>query len=249
MGEFAGKTAIVTGASRGIGRAIALDLGGDGARVVVNYARSEPEAARVVEEVRAAGGDAIACQADVARKAEVERMLADALDAFGTVDLLVNNAGINIDRPFLELSEEDWDRVVDTNLKGAFLCSQAAGRVMDAGSGGCIVNISAVTAVTGRKNAANYCASKAGLDMLTKCVALELAPKVRVNSLAVGFIASPIVERLYTKEQLADIVEVTPLRRMGAYEEVAAAVRFFASEAAAFVTGQTLIVDGGRVMR
>ena len=249
MGEFAGKTAIVTGASRGIGRAIALDLGGDGARVVVNYARSEPEAARVVEEVRAGGGEAMACQADVARKAEVERMLADTLDAFGGLDLLVNNAGINIDRPFLELSEEDWDQVVDTNLKGAFLCSQAAGRVMDAGRGGCIVNISAVTAVTGRKNAANYCASKAGLDMLTKCVALELAPKVRVNSLAVGFIASPIVEKLYTEAQLADIVEVTPLRRMGAYEEVAAAVRFFASEAAAFVTGQTLIVDGGRVMR
>jgi 3-oxoacyl-[acyl-carrier protein] reductase len=249
MSEFAGKTAIITGASRGIGRAIGLDLGKDGARVVVNYASSESEAARVVEEVRAAGGEAVACQADVAAKADVERMLETALDAFGGVDLLVNNAGINIDRPFLEMSEADWDRVVDTNLKGAFLCSQAAGRAMRAAGGGCIVNISAVTAVTGRKEAANYCASKAGLDMLTKCIALELAPEVRVNGLGVGYISSPTVDALFTKAQLAEIVGVTPLQRMGAYEEIAAAVRFFASEAAAFITGQTLIVDGGRLMR
>lgn len=249
MDNFAGKTVIVTGASRGIGRQIAVDFAAAGARVVVNYSHSEKAAAEVLEQVRAAGGEAIACQADIASAAAVERMLATTLDSYGSVDVLVNNAGLNRDGPFLEMSEDDWDSVCGVNLKGPFLCSQAVGRVMMSAKRGSIVNISAVTAVDARKNAANYCSSKAGLNMLTKCMALELAPHVNVNCLALGFIDSPLVRELYSAAQLAAVVEETPLARMGSYEEVAAMVRFFASEAMSFTTGQTLIFDGGRIMR
>ena len=205
MNDFEDKTVIVTGASRSIGRQIALDFAAAGARVVVNYNRSEKAAAEVVEQVRAAGGEAMACQADIANARTVDRMLATTLNSYGVVDVLVNNAGLSIDKPFLELGEDDWDRVCDVNLKGPFLCSQAIGREMMSARSGCIINISAVTAIDARKNVANYCSSKAALNMLTKCMALELAPHVNVNCLALGFIDSPLVYEHYTSEQLADI--------------------------------------------
>ncbi len=248
MSDLEGRVAVITGASRGVGRQLAIDLAAAGARVVVNYARSEAKAARVVEEIVAAGGQAFAYRADVSQAGDVEGMVAAALDAYGRIDLLVNNAAVNIDRPFLELSEADWDTVHGVNLKGAFLCSQAVGRAMWAAGSGRIVNIAAVTGINARLNAANFCPSKAGLIMLTKCVALELAPRVQVNCIAPGFFRSELVSELYSEAQIDAAVAATPLARMGELGELSEVVKFLASPAAAFITGQTLIVDGGRVM-
>ena len=249
MSEFEGRTAVITGASRGIGRDIALGLGAAGANVVVNYVASGEAAAAVADEIGAAGGAALACRADISQSADVARLMAAALDAFGAIDILVNNAGINADGPLLTLGEADWDAVVDVNLKGAFLCTQAAGRAMTAAGRGHIVNISAFTGIDARAGAANYCVSKAGLNMLTKCAALELAPDVRVNGLALGFIRSELVEDVFSAERIAAVVDQTPLARLGEFEEVTAAVKFLASDASSFITGQTIVIDGGRIMR
>lgn len=249
MNQFEGKSVIVTGAGRGIGRQLALDFAKRSARVAVNYSASAVGAGETVEAIRAAGGTAMTVRADVTDAAAVNTMVETVLDGFGGIDVLINNAGINIDKPFLELGEDDWDRVVGVNLKGPFLCSQAAGRAMVSAGAGSIVNISAVTAVDARRNAANYCSSKAGLNMLTKCMALELAPHVNVNALALGYVESPIVRELYTDAQLAEVVAVTPLARMSNFAEVSEFVIFMASKEAAFMTGQTIVFDGGRVMR
>ena len=216
---------------------------------MVNYVASGEAAAAVADEIHAAGGDAIPYQADVSQFADVARMMAAALDAFGRIDILVNNAGINADGPLLELAEADWDAVVGVNLKGAFLCTQAAGRAMTAAGRGHIVNISAFTGIDARQGAANYCVSKAGLNMLTRCAALELAPAVRVNGLALGFIRSTLVEDVFSAKQIAAVVDQTPLARLGEFEEVTAAVKFLASDASSFITGQTIVIDGGRNMR
>ncbi len=216
---------------------------------MVNYVASGEAAAAVADEIHAAGGDAIPYQADVSQFADVARMMAAALDAFGRIDILVNNAGINADGPLLELAEADWDAVVGVNLKGAFLCTQAAGRAMTAAGRGHIVNISAFTGIDARQGAANYCVSKAGLNMLTRCAALELAPAVRVNGLALGFIRSTLVEDVFSAKQIAAVVDQTPLARLGEFEEVTAAVKFLASDASSFITGQTIVIDGGRIMR
>ncbi len=249
MSGLEGQVAVITGASRGLGRQLAMDLAAAGMRVVVNYARSADRAAVVVDEIEAAGGEAFACRADVSRAADVADLAAAALDAYGRIDLLVNNAAVNLDRPFLELSEADWDVVLDVNLKGAFLCSQAVGRSMWAAGRGRIVNISAVTGIDARLNAANFRTSKAGLIMLTKCVALELAPLVQVNCIAPGFFRSELVAELYSEAEIDEAVAETPLARVGEPGELSEVVAFLASGAAAFITGQTLIVDGGRVMR
>ena len=247
MGEFADRTIVITGAGRGVGRQLAVDFAGEGANVVLNDVAADADA--IMEDVRTVGGKGLYCRADVSVSGDVIRMLESALEAFGRVDVLVNNAGINVDAPFLDLSEDDWDRVIAVNLKGPFLCSQIVGRAMVAAGGGSIVNISAVTGTVARRNGANYCASKAGLDMLTKCAALELAPQVRVNGLALGFFDSPLVGELYSAEQVAGVVGETPLNRTGEFGEISAAVKFLASDAASFITGQTPIIDGGRIMR
>jgi NAD(P)-dependent dehydrogenase (short-subunit alcohol dehydrogenase family) len=176
-------------------------------------------------------------------------MIAATIDAFGSIDILINNAGLSIDGPFLDMQEQDWDRVYDVNLKGPFLVSQAVARHMIAGNGGVIVNISATTTTIGRPNAANYCTTKAGLNMLTKCMALELGPDIRVNGLGLGFVDSPLVDELYTPEQLSQVIEGTPLKRMTSNEETVSFIKLLASESTSFVTGQTIMFDGGRNMR
>ena len=249
MPEFIGKTVLITGAGRGIGRHIALSFSAAGANVCVNYAHSAAEAENVVYEIETSGGKAIACKADISDFEQVKVMVDATVDAYGSIDILINNAGLSIDGPFLEMKEADWDRVYEVNLKGPFLVSQAVARKMIAGDGGVIVNISASTTTYGRPNAANYCSTKAGLNMLTKCMALELGPSIRVNGLGLGFVESPLVHEVFSKEQLAQAIESTPLKRMTTIEETSAFVRLLASESTSFVTGQTIMFDGGRNMR
>ena len=249
MPEFIGKTVLITGAGRGIGRHIALSFSAAGANVCVNYAHSAAEAENVVYEIETSGGKAIACKADISDFEQVKVMVDATVDAYGSIDILINNAGLSIDGPFLEMKEADWDRVYEVNLKGPFLVSQAVARKMIAGDGGVIVNISASTTTYGRPNAANYCSTKAGLNMLTKCMALELGPSIRVNGLGLGFVESPLVHEVFSKDQLAQTIESTPLKRMTTIEETSAFVRLLASESTSFVTGQTIMFDGGRNMR
>ena len=186
-------------------------------------------------------------KADVAEPQEVAGLVDTALKHFGTVDVLVNNAGINIDRPLLELTEEDWDRVVDTNMKAVFLTSQAAGRVMiGQTAGGQIINIGATTGITGRANGLNYCAAKAGVLVMTKCLAIELAPKVRVNCVLPGTVRTPEIDERYDlKKNESALAKKVLMKRIGEPEEVAAVIRFLTSEAGAYINGQKLIVDGG----
>jgi NAD(P)-dependent dehydrogenase (short-subunit alcohol dehydrogenase family) len=195
MSEFRGKTVLITGAGRGVGRQTARDFGAEGANVCVGYVNSVAEANETVEAIEASSGSAFACKANISDSKQVTAMVEAAIDTFGSIDIYVNTAGLSIDGPFLDMVEADWDRVYEVNLKGAFLVSQAVARHMVAGNGGVIVNISSDTSTTGRPNAANYCSSKAGLNMLTKCMALELGPKVRVNGIGLGFVESPLVPR------------------------------------------------------
>jgi len=249
VSEFAGKTILITGAGRGIGHHTALSFGAEGANICVNYVHSHAEAKKAVSEIETSGGKAIACQADISDSKQVNAMVDTTIDTFGSIDILINNAGLSIDGPFLDMKEADWDRVYEVNLKGPFLVSQSVARHMIAGDGGVIVNISATTTTYGRPNAANYCSTKAGLNMLTKCMALELGPSIRVNGLGLGFVESPLVHEVFSKEQLAQTIASTPLKRMTTIEETSAFVRLLASESTAFVTGQTIMFDGGRNMR
>ncbi len=249
MFDFTGKTVLVTGAGRGIGRQIALDFAAAGASLCVNYAHSASEAKRVVEAIERQGGKAIACEADIADSAAVAAMVERTVQAFGAIDVLVNNAGLSRGGPFLDITEADWDDVYAVNLKGPFLVSQAVARRMMDGDGGVIVNISATSTIFGRAGAADYCATKAGLNMLTRCMALELGPRVRVNGVGLGFVDSPLVREVFTDEQLQEVLATTPLGRMTTMQETAAFVMLLASGSTAFVTGQTIMFDGGRMMR
>ncbi len=249
MSEFAGKTVLITGAGRSLGRSTALAFGEAGANVCVNYAHSADGANAVVSDIKAAGSRAIACHADVSESEQLQAMVDETIATFGSIDVLINNAGLSIDGPFLDMTESDWDRVFEINLKGPFLLSQAVARHMLAVNGGVIINISATTTTSGRPNAANYCSSKAGLNMLTKCMALELGPTIRVNGLGLGFADSPLVRELYSAEQINEVLHSTPLKRMTSYEETASFIKLLASESVSFVTGQTIMYDGGRNMR
>ena len=242
------KTVVITGASRGIGRHLAIEFASSGASVVVNFNRNEEAANGVVDTIEKNGGQAIAFCADISDAASVQKMLNATLDAFKTIDVLVNNTGINKDNSLLDMSEEEWTRVIDVNLKGPFLCTQAFGRVMVSQGAGKIVNISAVTSIQGRANAANYCCSKAGLNMLTKCSALELAPAVQVNGIAVGFIESELVREIFSQQQIDQVNQSVALGRMGSIEEVVDLVMYLSADGSNFMTGQTIVLDGGRVM-
>jgi len=244
--RLAGQVAIVTGASRGIGRAIALALAAEGATVAVNYASSSGAADAVVAEIAGTGGEAIALQADVSKADQVEALFAAVMEKWGRVDVLVNNAGITRDTLLLRMKPEDWQAVIDLNLTGVFLCTRAASKIMLKQKSGRIVNISSVVGLVGNPGQSNYSAAKAGVIGFTKSVAKELAPRgITVNAIAPGFIATDMTHGLDSD----GILKMIPLGRYGQAEEVAGATRFLAADpAAAYITGQVLNVDGGMVM-
>ena len=240
-----GKCALVTGGSRGIGRAVCLELARQGARVAVNYAGNAAAAQETVEACRALGAEAFAIQADVAGAAESEAMVKEVLARFGRLDILVNNAGVTRDGLMLTMKEADWDAVLDTNLKGAFHCMKAVYRPMMKQKYGRIVNLSSIVGLRGNAGQANYAASKAGLIGLTKSMAKELAARnVTVNAVAPGFIDTDMTAALPEKAREALLASI-PMGRLGQAEDVARAVAFFAGDDSAYVTGQVLCVDGG----
>ena len=245
--RFEGHAALVTGAGSGIGRAIALRLAAEGADVAVNYHQNGQGAAEVVAAIEALGRRAMAVQADVRRPAEVEAMVELVVGAWGRLDVLVNNAGVVRRGSVHVITEAMWDEVVDVNLKGTFMCAQAAARWMAGAGGGAIVNIASMRGVEGGSSSAHYAAAKAGVIALTKTLARELAPAIRVNAIAPGYVETRIQAAL-TPAQRATITGATPLAKIGDPAEIAAAVAFMASGDASFITGQTLLADGGRVM-
>lgn len=245
--KLRGHTALVTGASHGIGRAIALAFAEEGADVAVNYAHDREAAEAVVAEIASLGRRTIALQADVSDALEVRRMVEQAEAALGPIDRLVNNAGIVMRATLFDLTPEMWDRVMDVNAKGVFLVSQAVARGMMARQGGVIVNIASMRGVEGSESSMHYAASKAAVIALTKCFARELAPKVRVNAIAPGYVDTRIQAELSAEKRHA-IEQSTPLKRFGLPEDIARTAVYFASDDAAYVTGQTLLVDGGRVI-
>ncbi|MDQ0350589.1 3-oxoacyl-[acyl-carrier protein] reductase [Alkalibacillus filiformis] len=243
-----GKAALVTGASRGIGKAIAIELAKQGADVVVNYAGSKDKAEAVVDEIKQLGRDAFAVQANVSNAEEVKDLIKQTVDHFGSLDILVNNAGITRDNLLMRMKEEEFDEVIDTNLKGVFNCIKGVTRQMMKQRSGKIVNVASIVGVTGNPGQANYVAAKSGVIGMTKSVAKELAARhVNVNAVAPGFIATDMTDELSdeAKQQMYDLI---PLDRLGDPEDVAKVVRFLASDDANYMTGQTIHVDGGMVM-
>jgi 3-oxoacyl-[acyl-carrier protein] reductase len=248
MADLAGKTALVTGAGRGIGRATAVRLARDGARIAINFKGNTAAAEETKRAVEATGSTAALIQGDVSLDAEADRVVKDAL-AFGggKLDVLVNNAGITRDNLLLRMSAEDWDAVLDLNLRGAFLVTKAALRPMMKQRGGRIVNVSSISGVIGNAGQANYSAAKAGLIAFTKTIAREMAARnITANAVAPGFVPTDLTSIVPQDVQDAMLKQI-PLGRFGTAEDVANAIAFLASDEAAYITGQVLIVDGGMV--
>ena len=246
MTALSEQVAIVTGASRGIGRATAIALAATGVKVVVNYAQSSGAAEEVVTEIEKNGGNAIALKADVSKTEEVDSLIEQTLKTFGRIDILVNNAGITRDTLLLRMKLEDWQAVIDLNLTGVFLCTKAVSKVMLKQKSGRVINITSVAGLMGNPGQANYSAAKAGVIGFSKTVAKELAVRgITVNAIAPGFIATDMTNDLKADE----ILKYIPLARYGQPEEVAGMIRFLATDpSAAYITGQVFNVDGGMVM-
>ncbi|MBP1156048.1 MULTISPECIES: 3-oxoacyl-[acyl-carrier-protein] reductase [unclassified Paenibacillus] len=243
-----GKVALVTGASRGIGRAIALSLADAGADVAVNYAGSEAAAAETVQQIESMGRKAIKVKANVGSVQEVEDMFKHVLETFGRIDILINNAGITRDNLIMRMKEEEFDQVIETNLKGVFNCLKAASRPMMKQRFGRIINISSVVGALGNAGQTNYVAAKAGVIGMTKSAAKELASRgITVNCVAPGFIETDMTDKL-SGEMREQLLKQIPLARLGQPEDIAKAVRFLASEDSSYMTGQTIHVDGGMYM-
>jgi len=246
--KLKGRIAVVTGASRGIGKEIALELARCGATVVVNYAGSKEKAQTVVAEIKELGQEAIAVQCDVSNSDRVIEMFKNVIEQFGKIDILVNNAGVTSDNLLMRMKEDEWDRVIDTNLKGVFLCTKAVTRTMMKQRNGRIINVASVVGVIGNAGQANYVAAKAGVIGLTKTTARELAPRnITVNAVAPGFITTDMTEQL-SQEVVSSLLGQIPLARLGEPKDIAKVVAFLASDDSAYMTGQTLCIDGGMVM-
>jgi 3-oxoacyl-[acyl-carrier protein] reductase len=242
------KVALVTGGSRGIGRAIATTLAAAGATVVINYKGNQAAADEAVQAIEQAEGQASAIGADISQGAEVEQLFKSVLERYGKLDILVNNAGITRDTLLLRMKEDDFDAVIDTNLRGIFLCTKAALRPMTKARGGRIINITSVVGLMGNAGQANYAAAKAGIIGFTKSTAREMASRsITVNAVAPGYIETELTSVLSEQIKTA-ILDNIPLGRLGTPQDVANLVCFLASDAAAYITGQTLTVDGGMVM-
>ncbi|HCU6972521.1 TPA: 3-oxoacyl-[acyl-carrier-protein] reductase [Staphylococcus aureus] len=242
------KSALVTGASRGIGRSIALQLAEEGYNVAVNYAGSKEKAEAVVEEIKAKGVDSFAIQANVADADEVKAMIKEVVSQFGSLDVLVNNAGITRDNLLMRMKEQEWDDVIDTNLKGVFNCIQKATPQMLRQRSGAIINLSSVVGAVGNPGQANYVATKAGVIGLTKSAARELASRgITVNAVAPGFIVSDMTDAL-SDELKEQMLTQIPLARFGQDTDIANTVAFLASYKAKYITGQTIHVNGGMYM-
>jgi 3-oxoacyl-[acyl-carrier protein] reductase len=243
-----GKVALVTGGSRGIGKAIALSLAKNGANVVVNYSGNEAAALEVVEEITALGVKAIAYKANVSNSEEVAQLVKNTVDEFGSIDILVNNAGITRDGLLLRMKDADWDDVINTNLKGVFNCIKSAAKFMTRQRNGRIINISSVVGQIGNPGQMNYVAAKAGVLGLTKTAAKELASRnITVNAIAPGFIETDMTNELNEQIRNSMLTNI-PLQSFGQPEDIANAVVFLATDASRYITGQTINVDGGLVM-
>ncbi|MBT2735500.1 3-oxoacyl-[acyl-carrier protein] reductase [Neobacillus sp. B4I6] len=243
-----GKAALVTGASRGIGREIALELARQGANVAVNFSGSEAKANEVVDEIKALGREAFAVKCDVSNSGEVAEMVKGTIDRFGKLDILVNNAGITRDNLLMRMKEEEWDDVININLKGVFLCTKAVTRQMMKQRVGRIINIASIVGVSGNPGQANYVAAKAGVIGLTKTTAKELASRnITVNAIAPGFITTDMTEKL-PEDVKTEMLKLIPLARLGEPKDIAKITAFLASDDSAYITGQTLHIDGGMVM-
>lgn len=246
------RTILITGGTRGIGKAIALRLAMGEDKIVINYNSDEKNAAETLSECKKINDQVVLIRADVSNEQEVNNMFAEIADKFGAPEIVINNAGINIDRSLLNMTEAQWDRVVDVNMKSVFLVSKAAaGYMLTAESTGHIINISATTGIGGRKNGVNYCASKAGVIVMTKCLAKELGPKVRVNCVIPGITRTEEIEarfNLKENEQVEVARREIPLNRIGETHEVADIIHFLISDKASYINGQKIIIDGGEYM-
>jgi NAD(P)-dependent dehydrogenase (short-subunit alcohol dehydrogenase family) len=248
--SLAGRVAIVTGGRRGIGRAIALALAEAGADIALSdRVADDGELDKVAQEVRKSGRRALALQADITQKADVDSLVQKTLAEFGSIDILVNNAATNVRAPLLELNEEGWDRVIDTDLKGYYLCSQAVGRAMVKQKRGNIVNIASTAAMATAPQMGAYCIAKAGVVMLTRILAVELAEhNIRVNAVAPSIVKTKFSQPLWADaEALKEIESEIPLGRLAEPEDITGAVVFLASDASAYITGHTIVVDGGSI--
>ncbi|MBN8191496.1 3-oxoacyl-[acyl-carrier-protein] reductase [Bacillus sp. NTK074B] len=243
-----GKAALVTGASRGIGREIAIELARQGCNVAVNFAGSEAKANEVVDEIKRLGREAFAVQCNVSDSEAVQAMVKETIAQFGSVDILVNNAGITKDNLLMRMKETEWDDVININLKGVFLCTKAVTRQMMKQRSGRIINISSIVGVSGNPGQANYVAAKSGVIGLTKTTARELAPRgITVNAIAPGFISTDMTDQL-PEDVRNEMLKQIPLSRFGDPKDIAKTVTFVASDSASYMTGQTLHIDGGMVM-